>query len=424
MRTQRERWLPLTRAAGEYNKEMVIAAALLFWVQSANPGADGLKALEEHRYEAATEAFHKAIEGDPSDYSAHFNLAVAYGFLNKDAEGIAEYRKTLELKPGLFEAETNEGVLLLRQKRAAEALPLFEDAVRQKAGDFGARYHLAQCELDTGADSKAEADFHAALAINPKSAAAELGLAHALVGEKKLADAAPHFRQAAAIDPTYRDGLLELADLYEKDNQIDQTLAILREFPDNPGAQEHIGELMLRGKRYADAIPSLEAAYAKDPTPANGTALAMAYQSNGEPAKAVPLLEKALATDSGNFLLHFTYGQALMETKQYPAAVRQFDQAVKIQPNDMRAWSNFGAALYLAGDLEPAVAAFDRARALGENTAGNWFMRAITLDKLHQLKPALDAYQQFLSMSHGENENQEFQARQRSKLLQRELEKH
>ena len=90
----------------------------------------------------------------------------------------------------------------------------------------------------------------------------------------------------------------------------------------------------------------------------------------------------------------------------------------------MRAWSNYGAALYLAVDLEPALGAFDRARQLGENTAGNWFMRAITLDKLRQLKPALEAYQRFLSMSHGENENQEFQARQRSKIIQRELEKH
>ena len=115
---------------------MWIAAALLFFFQAAGPSADGLKALEEHRYEAAVESFRKAIDADPADYAAHFNLAVAYGFLNQDAAGIAEYRKTLELKPGLFEAETNAGLLLLRQKRPAEALPLFEDASRQKPQDF------------------------------------------------------------------------------------------------------------------------------------------------------------------------------------------------------------------------------------------------------------------------------------------------
>ena len=117
---------------------MWIAAALLYFFQSAGPAADGLKALDEHRYEAAVESSRKAIEADPADYAAHFNLAVAYGFLNQDDAGIAEYRKTLELKPGLYAAETNAGLLLLRQKRPAEALPLFEDASRQKPQDFAA----------------------------------------------------------------------------------------------------------------------------------------------------------------------------------------------------------------------------------------------------------------------------------------------
>jgi tetratricopeptide (TPR) repeat protein len=403
---------------------MWFAAALLYFLQSAGPSADGLKALDEHRYEDAVQSFRKAIDAEAADYSAHFNLAVAYGYLNQDAAGIAEYRKTLELKPGLYQAETNAGLLLLRQKRPAEALPLFEDASRQKPQDFSSRYHLAQCQLDTGEAAKAEENFRAALEINSKSAGAELGLAHALVRQDKLGDAAPHFRQAAQIDPGYRDGLLELADLYEKNHQIPEAVAILREFPGNAAAQEHLGELMLRSKQYADAIPSLEKAYAADPTPANRAALGLVYQANGDTAKALPLLEKAAEADSGSYDLHFTYGQALLETKQYPAAAAQFNQAAKIKPSDMRAWSNFGAALYLAGDLEQSLGAIDRARALGENTAGNWFLRAITLDKLKQLKPALEAYQQFLSMSHGEHENQEIQARLRSKILQRELEKH
>ncbi len=407
---------------------MRIALAVLFLIQSTGPAADGLKALEEHRYDVAVESFRKAIEADPADYAAHFNLAIAYGFLNKDVEGIAEYRKTLELKPGLFEAQTNEGTLLLRQKRPAEALPLFEEAARQKPADFGARLHLAQCQLDTGALAPAEENFRAALVANPKSAAAELGLAHALARQRKLADAAPHFRQAAQIDASYRDGLLELADLYEKNNQVPEALAILHEFPGNPAAQEHAGELMLRGGQFADAIPSLEEAYAKDPTPANRVALAFAYQGNGNSDKALPLFEKVAAADPSNFDLHFTYGQALLETKNYPAAVAQFNQAAKCKPQDVRAWSNLGAALYLAGDLEQSLAAIDRARELGENTAGNWFLRAITLDKLHQskpvlAKPALEAYRQFLSMSHGEHENQEIQARLRSKMIQNELEK-
>src|SRR5947208_9326298 len=94
---------------------------LLFWVPSTDFNAEGLKALEAQKYEAAAEYFSKAIAADPTDYSSHFHLALADSFLNKDSEAISEYRKVLEMKPGLYEAELNLGILLLRQKQPAEA---------------------------------------------------------------------------------------------------------------------------------------------------------------------------------------------------------------------------------------------------------------------------------------------------------------
>jgi hypothetical protein len=39
------------------------------------------------------------------------------------------------------------------------------------------------------------------------------------------------------------------------------------------------------------------------------------------------------------------------------------------------------------------------------------------------LKPALDAYTRFLSMSQGKHPDQEFQARQRARIIRLELEK-
>src|SRR5581483_5410410 len=114
--------------------------ALLFF-QTAGSGADGQKALEEGHYDAAAQAFLKQIEADPRDYTAHFNLALAYSFLHRDAEGIAEYRKTLELKPGLYQAQLNAGILMLRQKNAKDALPLLEAAAGQKPMEFRPRFY-------------------------------------------------------------------------------------------------------------------------------------------------------------------------------------------------------------------------------------------------------------------------------------------
>jgi tetratricopeptide (TPR) repeat protein len=397
--------------------------AALFFLQGPDFDSEGIKALEAARYDVAAQAFQKAIEADPKDYFAHFNLALAYGFLHKDAEAVGEYRKTLEIKPKLYEAELNAAIVLLRQKTPAEAVPLLEDAVEQKPKEFRPRYYLAESQLETGDFVNAEANFRAAIDLNGQSAASELGLAHALVRQARLADAAPHFRQAAKLDPNYRDSLLELADLYEKDHQTSEALAIYREFPENAAVREHVGALMLANQKYADAIPQLEQAYTKDPTAPNRVALAMAYLFNGNLDKALPLFEQAAAADPANFDVRMAYARALRDQKKYVPAANQFVAAVKLKPADLPAWNDLAVSLYLAGDYPQALQAFDKAREMGDQTPGNCFLRAIILDKLKQLKPALAAYRQFLSLSQGKNPDQEWQATQRAKLLQRELEK-
>lgn len=396
--------------------------ALLFF-QTAGPGADGMKALEDGRYEAAAQAFTKQIEADPADYTAHFNLALAYSFLHRDPEGIAEYRKTLELKPGLYQAQLNAGILMLRQKNPADALPLLDAAATQKPAEFRPRFYLAEAQLAAGDSAKAEQSYRAALTLDTKSAGAHLGLARALAQQGKLTDAAPEFRQAAAADPEYRDSLLELAGLYEKQKQYAEAIELYREFPGNAAAEEHLGALLLASKQYGDAIPRLEQGYAQSPTSANRAALAAAYIFNNQAAKAIPLLDKSVNEDPSNVDLRLMYARALRDQKQYAPAAREFAAATKLKPDAAPVWDELGGVLYLADDYPAALSALDRARQLGENTAGNAFFRALVLDRLRQLKPALEAYQQFLSMSDGKNPNQEFQARQRAKLLQRELDK-
>src|SRR3954465_7745941 len=162
--------------------------ALLFFMQ-VDYDDEGMKALDAGKYEAAAQSFTKAIEGDAKDYFAHFNLAMAYTLLNRDAEAVAEYRKTLELKPGIYEAQLNGGIVLLRQKNPAEALPLFEAAAAQKPQEFRPRYYLAESQLQSGDYAKAEESYKLAIGLDAKSAGAQLGMAESLVQQGRLAEA-------------------------------------------------------------------------------------------------------------------------------------------------------------------------------------------------------------------------------------------
>jgi protein O-GlcNAc transferase len=398
------------------------ALVALLLLQGADYNAEGWKALEAKDYQAAAGFFSKAVESDPKDYSAHFNLALSYSLLGKDAEAIPVYKKVLELKPGLYEAELNLGILLLQQKNAGEAASLLQAAVDQKPKEFRPVYYLAEALFAGGNPQKAEEYYKTASELDSKSAAAQLGLARSRARQKRVEEAAPGFLKAAELDPSYTDSLLELAALYEQAGKAGEAIALYSKFPENAGARERLGELLLESKRPAEAIPHLEWAVQKSPTPANRLSLAMAYSKNNEQEKGLPLLAAVVAEEPGDTDLRLLYGRALRDQKKYQAAAAEFFKVAQSKPDLAEAWSEFAGMSVLLENYPQALAALDRVRALGAETAGHVFYRAIVLDKTHQLKPALESYQKFLEMSQGKSQDHEFQARQRVRILTKELE--
>ena len=409
---------------------MWLAAAFLLLLQTPDFVDEGRKALEANQLDRALELFQKAVAADPKDYAAHFHLALTYSLKNDDEHAIPEYQKTLELKPGLYQAELNLGITLSRVKRPADAIPHLEAAVTQKPKQAQPELRLGQAYLAAGASDKAELHLRAALEADAKLAAAELDLGRALAAQSKLDESAEHFKKAAELDPKYRNYLLELAEDYEKAKHPEGAIPIYQQFPDNAGAQERLGELLLENKQFAEAIPRLEKAVADSPTAANRLALAMAYKMNKETPKELDQLAKAIAADPRSFDLRMTYGRELRDQHQLVPASNQFYAAAQIKTDSKEAWNELASALINNGSYEQGLAALDKVKELGGEGPGNYFYRAITLDKLHQMKPtteklklAIASYQQFLDADGGKNPDQEFQARQRLRILREELSK-
>ena len=402
---------------------LAAALAALFFFQTADFSAEGVKALEAQKYEEAAVLFQKAVDADPEDFAAYFHLALAKTFLDRDAEAVAAYQKTLELKPGLYQAQLNLGMVLLRQKRAEEAIPHLEGAVQQKTSEYRPNYYLAEALLATGDTAKAETHYRAALAADPKSAAAALGLGRSLWGQGNHPAGAEQFRKAAELDPEFRDALLELAALYEKAGQPQEAIPIYQQFPENAGAQERLGELLLERKQYAEAIPKLEEAVKSDPTPANRLALATAYHLNNQGDLATPILEALVGAEPENYDLHMLYGRVLRDRKQFLPAARQFHESVKLKPTSQEAWKELAGMLFVSEQYPQAIAALDQARRLGDGSAGNLYFRAVALDRLRQYKLALEAYQTFLAASQDKNPEEEFIAQQRIRVIKKELSK-
>lgn len=391
--------------------------------QTVDYSAEGAKALDAQKYDVAVEMFTKAAAADPKDYGPRFNLALAYGFQGNFAASISQYKAVLELKPGLYEAELNLGISLLRVKDFPGAAAQLKAAAEQRPKEFRPVYYLAEALRESGSLADAEAAYTAAIGLKADSAEAELGLAQALMDEKKLGDAEPHLRKAAALNPRYRSYLLDLASRYEADGQAGKAVTLYREFPDDPGARERMGALLMKSGDSAQAIPALEAAVQKSPTPGNRAALAQAYLKAKQDDKALAVAAQMVAAEPQAYDVRIFAAKMLRDQHKLPQAEAQFAAAAKIKPDSVEAWSELSAALVIDQKYPEGIAALDHLRALGADTPGTMFFRALSYDHLHMLKEAIAAYKEFLAASNGKNPDEEFKARQRARILQFELDK-
>jgi tetratricopeptide (TPR) repeat protein len=117
------------------------------------------------------------------------------------------------------------------------------------------------------------------------------------------------------------------------------------------------------------------------------------------------------------------FGTSLRDQKQYRPAANEFFAAAQLKPDATNAWNELAGMLILLDDFPQALAALDRVKALGGETPAHYFFRAIMFDKTKQFKPALENYQKFLSTADGKYETEEFQARQRVRIIEKELSK-
>jgi tetratricopeptide (TPR) repeat protein len=115
------------------------------------------------------------------------------------------------------------------------------------------------------------------------------------------------------------------------------------------------------------------------------------------------------------------YGRTLRDLRKFSAAAAEFWRVAKAKPESAEAWSELAGMLILLDNYPQALAALDRVRALGAETSAHYFFRAIILDKMRQLEPALESYEKFLATSRGKSPNEEFQARQRVRIIKKEL---
>lgn len=423
------------------------------------------QALKRNDYAAAAEVLETYLSRNPQDYRAEFNLAYAYSLLGRRADAVRLYRNVLEREKDLLPAHLNLGILLLEEQQAAEALEHLSWVVAREPDNFRAQVHLAGALAARKQVPEARDAYETALRLKPDDAPTHLAYAR-LLAPTDPAAAESHLRKVLASDfgsdrppglsndPTLEEAQLLLATVLEnrasegadaldqsrdpavsatQDRAAERTARLaeaagiyrryLEAHPERADLHRRLGQLYSLEKRSSEAIAEFEAAQALDSSPEVARELLQSYLQDLEPHRdqALALVRQILEKDADNRDLRFLYGTLWMGKKQYAEAAEQFRRVTELQPDRVEGYTNLASALYLLKDYPGTVAALAKVTELRQDTAGTYFLRAITLDRLELRQPALENYQRFLEQDEGKNPDQEFQARQRIKVLSREV---
>lgn len=393
-------------------------------------------ALEKKDYAEAAQVLETYLAKNPQDYRAGFNLAFAYSLTGRRAEAIRLYQGVLAQEKELVPAHLNLGILLAEEGQAAEAVEHLRFVAEKQPENFGALLQLAQAFSALKRLPEAREAYERALKLKPDDAAAHLAYARLLL-ETDPASAESHLRSAWQADASLDDAKLLLASVLENRaaggaDTLGEAAAIYRQYlethPERLDLRLRLGEIYARQKRYPEAVVQWEVArMAGDSSPGLLRALLEAYLVGParDSDKALGLvdliLQQAVQKGTNDAEMRLLSGRLRMDKKQYPEAAEQFRRVTELQPNSAEGYTNLASALYLLKDYLGTVAALAKVTELGQDTAGTYFLRAITLDKLGFFEPALANYQRFLASDTKKNPDQEFQARERSKVLSREL---
>jgi serine/threonine protein kinase/Tfp pilus assembly protein PilF len=333
---------------------------------------------------AAITAFNEALACQPSHFWAQFYLAVCQLRVEDWKTAKAHLNACLVQQPRfvwiyVLRAFTNEKLEALESAEAdvQKALDLDpnEDArytlLLERGNLFFGQHHF-----ESAAD-----DFQAAIALKPRQYAASLNLARVYFAQARFIEATSAMHRAMSLNPAplamfglqiERSRAFYTAKKYE--DAVEACDEALKIFPAAPLPHEIRAFALLELERYAEALRALDQRLKSDePLKKDGAgpevfrARGRALMKLGRYSEAVDDFTRALVGGSSTDT-YAERGWANFFSDAWKLAVRDFEEAIRREPENREAYVGRGLSKVMLGQYQEAVADAERALSRGPDT--------------------------------------------------------
>ncbi len=345
--------------------------------------ADGL--LAHRRYGEALAQYRRALELDPGLAAARTGLGKLYTVQGKIDSAFAAFEAAGRLDERDPEPPYLMGNLCVRQGQLDRGVPYYEGALERDSQYLQAYVNLAGLHARQTDYGPAVAALQRGIRALPRSVELRLRLGRIHLVQGQYGEALEQLSQALQLDQGNGEALEMQAQVYLQQKDGEAALQVLREGlgrdSTNAALRARLGVLLFEQGEVEEAATHLEAAIRANPDDAEVYyALGQACLRRGEAAR-------------GRQLLH--YFQLLQDNHQ---ALLDHKTAIVLNPSDAEAYYNLGAVYSRIERHEAARQAYAAALQLNPrhrdalNNLGNIYLRR------RQVEAAIGAYQQVIAI--------------------------
>ncbi len=323
--------------------------------------------LAEHdktKLDKAISECRAAVQHDPTFVKSRLYLAYLLE-QKKLGDGLAEYKKAVELDPNDSDAHVNLGAALFNQKNLDGAIAEYKKAIELDPTNSATHNRLGTALFNQKNFDRAIAEYKKAIELDPTNSATHNRLGTALFNQKNFDRAIAEFKKAIELDPNNSDAYYNLGLAFVNQENFDGAIAEFKKAieldPNNSDAHGNLGVALFNQKNIDGAIAEFKKAIELDPNNSN------AHDNLG-----------AAAGNLGNL----AYQSLLI--KEFEKSLDASDRAIAAAPSLVWLYSNRAHALMFLGRLDEARKLYQDHR--GEEAQGKKMWEDVIRDDFDEMR--------------------------------------
>lgn len=321
---------------------------------------------EEHRYDEAIKYATRAIELDEDEGAAHNTLGRARYAKGDRPGAIAAYVNGAKATPKHYWCLANAAACLVEEGKYDDAIAYAKRAIAVNAKIAFAHNSLGRALQAKGAGADARRAYSEGVKVEPDHFWCHLNYAQSAYQDRDYDEAIKYASIAAKLDGDkgMAHGFVGMS-YYAKGDRGAAERAYqegAKADPANFWCRANYAECLYEDGRFDEAIDAANSAIAVDQKKAHPfNTLGRCYFAKKDSKRAAEAYLAGIAREPGFVTIRVNYADLLNVERKYDEAIKQAQEAARIDPKSLWPHNAMGLSRYFKGDYSAAARDFDEA---------------------------------------------------------------